>query len=208
MTMTYAQIRRAVLSHIGMYSIAGTPVPETYNNQEDYLLQIPQFFNEGLVNIRTSTKPLPEMISIGSDWEPVGDMLRYELPDDFYQLKSGGVSYLTPDGTYHKSTEYKLSGRKHILVPKYKKGKYLIEYYRYPAQLPEAPSDAYVLTEEVDVLQAAIVYAAAQLVMYDDEFRYATLYNDYESRLSRMSNGIAVEMGQVEDVYRIGGDYL
>ena len=57
--MTYAEIKRQTLELANMYSIAGEPVPGSYNNQQDYLNRIPSLINTALVNIRTLVKRDP-----------------------------------------------------------------------------------------------------------------------------------------------------
>ena len=62
--MKYADIKRAVLSHINQYTMAGSKVAPTYNNQADYLNRIPVLLNEALVNIRTLVKPIPVVLPL------------------------------------------------------------------------------------------------------------------------------------------------
>ena len=198
--MLYSEIKREVLGHIDQYSMAGTPVAASYNNQADYLSRIPVLINEGLVNIRTLVKPDPVVLPL-ENGEEYGGMMRYELPEDFWNLKTGGVSVIHR-GRFRKTNEYRLQGKKYILTPK-TEGVYTVEYYKYPDLLPldETLTDAFELEEDIEVIQTATYYAAANLVMREDEFMYASLYNDYESRLSRISPGITVEVQQVEDAY-------
>lgn len=198
--MLYSEIKREVLGHIDQYSMAGTPVAASYNNQADYLSRIPVLINEGLVNIRTLVKPDPVVLPL-ENGEEYGGMMRYELPEDFWNLKTGGVSVIRK-GQFHKTNDYRLQGKKYILIPK-TDAAYTVEYYKYPDLLPldKTLTDAFELEEDIEVIQTATYYAAANLVMREDEFMYASLYNDYESRLSRISPGITVEVQQVEDAY-------
>lgn len=198
--MLYSEIKREVLGHVDQYSMAGTPVAASYNNQADYLSRIPLLINEGLVNIRTLCKPSPVVLPL-ENGEEYGGMMRYELPEDFWSLKTGGVSVIR-NGQFHKTNDYRLQGKKYILIPK-TDAAYTVEYYKYPDLLPtdKALTDDFNLEEDIEVIQAATYYAAANLVMREDEFMYASLYNDYESRLSRISPGITVEVQQVEDAY-------
>ena len=199
--MKYADIKRAVLSHINQYTMAGAQVAQTYNNQADYLNRIPVLVNEALVSIRTLVKPIPVVYSLDYG-EPYGGMMRYELPEDFWSLRSGGVSVIR-DGKFRKTNQYRLQGKKYILVPE--DGSYTVEYYRYPVQLPldNTLTDSYELDEDPEVIQAATYYASAYLVLQEDEFAYATLYNDYESRLGRISPGVTAEVQPIEDSYGI-----
>lgn len=204
--MLYSEIKRETLGHIDQYSMAGAPVAASYNNQADYLSKIPILINEALVNIRTLVKP-EVMVYPLRGGQSYGDLIRYELPDDFWSLKTGGIS-LIRDGRFQKTNDYQLQGRKSILVP-VTDGTYTVEYYRYPNMLPTGSelTEDFDLEEDIEVIQAATYYAAANLVMREDEFMYASLYNDYETRLGRISPGITMEVKPVEDAYlfNIGG---
>jgi len=202
--MLYSEIKRTVLSHINQYTMAGTPVAVNYNNQADYLNRIPQLFNEGLVNIRTLVKPDPVVLPL-LNGEEYGGMLRYRLPADFWSLKSGGVSVIR-DGKFRKTNTYKLLGKDYILTPK-TEDQYTVEYYCYPVQLPLDPADNFSVDEDLEVIHAACYYAAANLLRLEDEFAYATLYNDYESRLGRISPGIRMEVAPVDDVYHFAANW-
>lgn len=200
--MLYSDIKRATLAHINQYTMSGSEVAPSYNNQADYLNRIPIYINEALVNIRTLVKPEPEIFTL-DDGEAYGNMIRYKLPSDFWSLRTGGVSVLR-DGRFERTSEYRLQGKKYILIPADAGGYFSVEYYRYPKQLPLDVEDDYELEEDLEVIQTATYYAAANLVLLEDEFAYASLYNDYESRLGRISPRVAVEVGTVQDAY--GGD--
>ena len=197
--MLYSEIKRETLGHINQYSMAGSPVAASYNNQADYLNRIPILINEGVLNVRTLVKPEPVVwpLETGEDY---GDMIRHELPEDFWTLKTGGVTVIR-DGRFQKTNNYRLQGRKYILIPKDAEGSFTVEYYKYPNKLPLSPAEDFELEEDIEVIQAATYYAAANLVLLEDEFAYASLYNDYESRLGRITRGVTAEVQPVEDAY-------
>lgn len=197
--MLYSEIKRETLSHLNQYSIAGAQIAPSYNNQADYLNRIPLLINEGLVNIRTLVKPDPVVYQL-TEGEEYGDMVRYELPEDFWNLKTGGVSAVI-NGKFTRTNNYKLQGKKFILVPGSEKGSYTVEYYKYPEKLPLNPKEDFDLQEDLEVIQTATYYAAANLILHDDPTTYSLLYNDYESRLSRISPGIRAEVDTVQDEY-------
>lgn len=205
--MKYADIKREVLGHINQYTMAGSQIAPSYNNQADDLNRIPVLINEALVNIRTLVKPIPVVLPL-TDGEPYGGMVRYALPEDFWSLRTGGVTEIR-DGQFRRTNQYRLQGQKYILVPEDRAGSYTVEYYRYPEQLPldNTLTDEYELEEDPEVIQTATYYAAANLVMLDNEFAYASLYNDYESRLGRISPGLTAEVSQVEDAYGMNWGY-
>lgn len=205
--MKYSEIKCETLAHIHQYSIAGSEIAASYNNQADYLNRIPVFINEGLMNIRTLVKPEPVVYPLEGG-EEYGGMIRHELPEDFWSLKSGGVTVIR-NGHFRKTNEYRLMGKQYILVPKCSGGSYTVEYYRYPAQLPldNALTEDYELEEDREVIQTATYYAAAQLALFDDSFMYASLYNDYESRLGRLGSKVTVEVQPVQDAYGFSGGW-
>lgn len=198
-TILYSEIKRNVLSLINQYTMAGQQVPDSYNNQADYLQKIPGLVNAALMNIRTTAKPGSVLHPL-SGGEAYAGYIRYEMPENFRKLKTGGVHRLK-GGLLEKTNTYRLMGGKTILLPKDDTAEYFVEYYCFPEQLPLICKDDYDLREDPDVLQAAIFYAAAMLVMQEDEFTYATLFNEYESRLQRMSYSPEVEVQPTSDVY-------
>lgn len=200
--MLYSEIKRATLSHLNQYSIAGTQIAASYNNQADYLNRIPLLINEGLVNVRTLVKPDPVLFQL-EEGELVGDLVRYKLPENCWSLKSGSVSVIQ-NGRFCKTNNYRLQGNDYILVPE-DAGSYTVEYYKYPELLPASPAEDYDLEEDIEVIHAATYYAAANLVLHDDPTTYSLLYNDYESRMSRISPGVRAEIQPVQDAYQFTG---
>lgn len=197
--MLYSDIKRETLSHIMQFTQRGNVIASSYNNQADYLNRIPHLINEAVVHIRTTVKPDPAVYQL-SEGAVIGDMVCYDLPSDFWTLRTGGVSVVR-DGSFHKTNNYRLQGKKSILIPKAAEGEYMVEYYRYPNQLPMNAKDSDELNEDIEIIQAATYYAAANLVTMEDEFTHTRLYNEYEARLARMTRGVAVEVAPVQDTY-------
>ena len=200
--MLYSDIRRETLGHIKRYSIAGTPIPASYNHQADDLNRISDLINEGVLLVRSTVKPESVVCTL-TEGEAVGELLRYTLPEDFYSLCSGGVSVVR-SGCFEKTNDYRLQGTHFILTPN-NGATYTVEYYRYPRKLPQTPAEDFDLEEDEEVIRAATYYAAANLALLDDEYAYVSLYNDFESRLSRMQRGVAVEVQSVADAYGFHG---
>lgn len=199
MTAVYGQLRREVLSRVRKYSIAGQETPASYNCQADDLNRIPLLLNEALVQLRTEGKR-DTAAAVLTGGEEYGGWVRYRLPEDCYALHTGGVTVLR-DGKPRRTNDYRLQG-KYILVPPGET--YTVEYDRYPVQLPPDAAEDLEIVEDPEVLHAAVCYAAAQLVMQEDEFAYAAFCNEYERRLSRLSAGVTAEVAAVADVY--GGE--
>lgn len=206
--MKYALIKRRVLEKIDQSTMAGEPVEPTYNDQQDYLYRIPALINEAIVDIRGRVKCEPVVFTLDDELcTELGGMLRWELPDNYNGMRTGGVACIR-HGRYFKFDDYVLQGKKAILIRKPRgwdddtdRPVFMIEYYPYPPQLPPDPTDNYDLDEEPDVIMAACCYAAANLVMREDEFMYATLYNEFESKLERMHRDVRVDMNGTDDIY-------
>lgn len=202
--MTYAQIKRAVLELINQYSIAGETVSPAYNNQSDYIHRIPNLINQALTRVRTETKPRRTSVRFAGGVVENG-VVSYTLPEDCWHVISGGV-HLIADGTVSPFREAHFLGHNTVIFPA--RGEdgaadtnaYLVEYHRYAEQLPAEPADDYELSEEPDVTQAALYYAAAMLVREDSAFDYAGLYNEWEARRQELRPPITVEHVPVGDV--------
>ena len=57
--MNYGQVKRRALALAQQYSIAGVPVKESYNNQADALLKLPDLVNDAQLLIATTARPIP-----------------------------------------------------------------------------------------------------------------------------------------------------
>ena len=202
--MTYREIKRRVLEHINRATIAGQEVSPAYNGQSDDLMRIPGLINEAVVSIRTLARPETGVFT-PEEGESMYGMKKYDLPTDYRSMKGGGV-YQVKDGRLESFGGWRLFGSRAILLPE---GRFLVEYCRYPDLLPEDPEEDFDYVQDVEVLYAAIYYAAANLVMPEDEFVYSALMRDYENRFARMITPVACTTGNVADVYAsFGGDGL
>ena len=216
--MTYEQVKNQVLQLLNQYTVAGTPVASSYNNQQDYLNRIPALVNDAMMEIATTARKIPAVLNLlvvdpdddEESEEPVvpydefGDRIRFELPADFYQFKTGDTFLTTEDGRALHTNRYEIQGRKYLLVPKkeIEAGRtYTITYYRYPTLLGEKPDADAELDNVAETHYAIPFYVAAFLVIHDDNFQFSAFYNKYEDKLQKMSPGIAVEAAAVGDVY-------
>lgn len=207
--MNYGQVRDFTLQLLNQYSVAGELVPSNYNCQQDYIARIPALVNDAVMEIATTAMKIPEVLDLSTITpEEYGDQLRYDLPEDFYQFRTGGA-LVDRDGKIRHTNFFSLQGRKYILIPKREKGNFTVEYYRYPRLLPETPSDSEELDNEPVTHTAVPYYVAAHLVIHDDAFKYSAFYNKYEDKLAKMSPGLEAEFTVVHDQYEdafYGGD--
>lgn len=223
--MTYQEVKKQVLKLLNQYTIAGSGVPDTYNNQADYIKRIPGLINDAMMELSTTVRKiearceLTEEGVVDADDSVVGDVavsdhqVVYCLPEDMYQFPSGSV-FRYRDGTngdLQRFSLFMLRGRKCIVLPKraLKAGGSLI-YYRYPVLLPEEDADIDP-TAELDnvpeVHRAIPYYVAGTLALHDDPFLASTLMNAYEDKLAKMQPEITAETGPVRDVYYPGRPY-
>ena len=202
--MTYEQVEKQVLQLLNQYTVAGAPVAESYNNQKDYLLRIPGLVNDAMMEIATTVKKIQEVVDLDTlSCEVIGDKLRYELPEDFYQFKTGDTFVtVMDDGRMLHTNRYSIQGRNYMLVPRDEVDSgafHTITYYRYPHLLSDKPDADEELDNTVDTHFAIPYYVAAFLVIHDDNFQFASFYNKYEDKLQKMSPGLSVEMTQASD---------
>lgn len=206
--MTFEQVQNQVLKLLNQYSVAGALVAPAYNNQQDYLNRVASLANDAVMEIATTARKIPatlDLSTLGS--EDAGDWVRYELPEDFYQFKTGDTLLTTDDGHLLHTNRYTISGQKYLLVPKREieeGSSYTITYYRYPRLLSDKPAPTDELDNAPETHYAVPFYVAAFLVIHDDNFLFASFYNKFEDKLAKMSAGLSVEARSVDDVYNFG----
>ena len=208
--MNYGQLKKLVMQLIFSESIAGEEISYTYNNQADYLRAIPGLANDGMMYIATTVKKIPEIVPLTSlRSEDFGPYTLYIMPNNFWRLNNGGLIWQRPDiydtqhFTYQRFHGYKLYANNKLMIPKNVPhlDQMMVEYYRYPEQLGDEPNDLTELDNTPDTHAVLPYYIAAQLVMYDDAFRYSALWNAFETRLSRITEPVTVEYAPVDDAY-------
>ena len=202
--MTYDYVEKQVLKLLNQYTMAGNNVAETYNNQKDYLERIPGLVNDAMMEISTTMRKIPVLVRLADlDSEDLGRQMRYTMPEDFYQLKSGDTVVTLDGATLHTQT-YAVLGQYYMLVPKAEVGDYAITYYRYPTLLPADRADVDPATELDNVPETHLAipyYVAGMLAMHDDPFLCATLMNGYEDKLAKMPPDISADVAATQDAY-------
>lgn len=203
--MNYGEARDRALQFINQYSIAGTKIASSYNNQEDYILRIPGLVNDAQMIIASGPRRMEESVLLDPrDAADMGSMYRYTLPEDLMDFVPGGLLVMSDDGPGN-FTGYTTLGEDYILVPKTLKSGAYLRYYRRPQFLDPKPLDTAPL-DNVALAQEPIPYfVAAELVMRDDAFAYATLYNIWLDRLGTIGRLPRPERQLVQDVYGWGG---
>jgi len=193
------------LQLLNQYSVAGSLVAESYNNQQDYILRIPSLVNDAVMEISTTARKIPTTLRLGElPWVDLGREVEYKLPEDFYQFVSGSVVRTVDGRTLHTNICTQRE-RKYLRVPKEEAGDYEVSYYRYPQLLPDSPADTDVLDNEPETHYAVPFYVAAHLVAHDEAFLYQAFYNKYEDKLAKMGPGVSAEVRGVADSYGFFG---
>jgi len=202
--MTYQWARDFVLQLLNQYSVAGSRVEESYNNQADYLGKIPKLLDDAQIYVATGSGKIRTITNTASlPRKPMGAWVFYQLPEDCWQVCSGGL--IRTDGPQlHRYSRYRLLGDNGIAVPKELDGELMLEYFRYPALLGDDPVDTTPLDNTREAQMALPYYVAAHLVMQDDAFAYSALMNEFEAKLARMGERLQAELTIVEDAYSAG----
>ncbi|MDO5445805.1 MAG: hypothetical protein Q4F31_09335 [Eubacteriales bacterium] len=200
--MLFGELKNRVLQLAFNYSLAGTPIPSTYNNQADYLAMIPGLVNEAQMDIAIShkriaaSKALSDMTSTLS-----GGFDKYSWPSDCWQPFSNGLlDPLTlmrfPAVRYMPDCFY---------VPSGTPGTYLFEYWRYPEAVSSATADATELDNTPDVHECLPYYVACGLLLYDDAYRAQEMRNEFLLRISKLREPLWLEPQPI--INRYFGEY-
>ena len=202
--MTYGELKNRVLELIFSYSVAGSQIPATYNNQADYIAMIPRLVNNGQMDIATSVKRIPAMTFLSElENEQVGERVLYKLPADCWMPFTGGLLF-PRSRRYERFFGYRVIAGK-LELPWHAPEGMALEYWRYPERVSAQTADSVELDNTPDVHECLVFYVAAHLLAYDDAYRYTVFLNMYEERISRLKEPIWIEPGPIEDVYRMRG---
>ena len=206
--MNYGQLKKQVLQLMFTESLAGEPIPDTYNNQADYIRAIPGLASDGMMYIAMTVKRIPAMKPLSQlKREDFGTHWLYTLPGSCWRMHNGGLIWprklYADEYTYERFHGYKMYANKKLMIPKNTPGldSMIVEYYRYPNGIDEETSDDTELDNTPDTHYALPYYIASQLVMYDDAFRYSAFWNAFETRLSRLSEPVTTEFAPLEEAY-------
>ena len=191
---------------INQYTIAGNDIALSYNCQDDYVLKIPALLDSAQKYLATTTRPIYAEYVL--DWDAAehkNGFYVFKMPSDFWQLIGRGIPVMK-DGVYTQYHRYRWMGRDKLVIPEQDRADMVVYYYRYPKPVPEKPDDDFELDNEPDAQEASAYYVAANLVMYDNAYAHASLYNEFESRRQQMFERPQTEYDSVEDLYGTPGD--
>nr|DAV27840.1 MAG TPA: hypothetical protein [Caudoviricetes sp.] len=200
--MTYGWARDYALELIHQYSIMGTEIQLSYNNQADYVRRIPKLVDDAQHYIATTKRKIRQIMPLDQlDYVDRGDWREYRLPWNCWQVSSAGlIRYNGP--RLQRFHRYHLLGGDRLALPLSMVGEPLsLEYYRLPSRIGDDPPDGAELDNSVDAQQAVPFYVAAHLVMLDNSFAYQALYNEFSDKLSLLGEQPQAEPEVVEDSY-------
>lgn len=190
--MNYHEAENMVLKLIDRYSVAGTPMALSYNNQADFVAKIPSLLDDALSVIAATVRKLPKTVPLSTlSCETVDHTCIYTLPEDCVQVCLSGA-----EGA-------RLLDENHLALPK-GTGEKFLSYYRRPALLGDSPAAETELDGTPETHTAAAYYAAAYLMLHEDEYAHKALLTEWERRLARLLPLPRAEVGRIENVYGEG----
>ena len=77
----------------------------------------------------------------------------------------------------------------------------MLEYWRFPEEVDDKTTDDTELDNTPDVHECLVYYVAANLLIYDDPYRYTVFKNAYEERKARLREPVWLEPGPIRNVY-------
>lgn len=182
--MKYQEAQNAVLKLIDRYSTAGDPIARSYNGQADFLVKIPPLLDDAMGIIAATVGKLRKTVPMASLER---DGAWYRLPEDCMR-----ASPLPVEGAWFPDEN-------HLAIPD-GAGEYLT-YYRRPVPLGENPDPTQELDGTEEMQRAALYYAAAYLLLHEDDFAHKALLTEWERHLSRLAALPRAETGTVQNVY-------
>lgn len=202
--MTIRECIDAVFQLLNQYSITGTVVPLSYNDQADNQNRMISLINDAQMQIATTVKPIDEHMTFIVPEIPAtvppADVV-YQMPDDFNYAIGVHLSPFHGHGMID-APRYKWVGEGTLLVPNRPAGAYRVDYCRFPVHYPATVDLNTELDNKPDT-HGAIPYFVASMIMIDENpSAYAALKNQWEDRLSRLGyKPPHASTTQVQDVY-------
>ena len=201
--MKFKEFRKLVLQHLDQYSVAGEEIPLAYNNQADYSERICALANIALRTIATQTAPLTAILdpqsSNAKKEEMENGLTKITMPTDFFKMTGQGIPTFGGDVDYARNMTYQFLPPNQIIVKTKDLPKIQIPYHRYPRQLHGQEDE--ILDGSETVADCASFYVAAQLARHDSPYAYQSLYNEFETMMTRLKPPLITEFSETEDVY-------
>lgn len=203
--MTIRACMDSALQLLNQYSIAGTLVPLSYNDQADTELRMINLINDAQMTIATTVKPIEAVHEFDVPVIKKPAMIEVQMPDDFNHVLA---IYFTRAGDPNRmpvpidASRYKWIGDSLLLVPNQPAGHYRITYNRYPVRYDMSTSKDTELDNKPDTHEIIPYFVAAMIAVDENPKAYYALYNVWETRLARLGYKPPHAVStQVEDMY-------
>lgn len=181
--MTLGTSKKIALALIDEYS----KTSDNLSEDEDILLKINLLFN-------TSYQYLSQIKKINAtstlDRTEKGNTLNYReynLPTDFYQLKSVVIKDGETKEKLNVKTDFYIENNK-IFVNDESDGEYVILYYKYPTEINEETEDSFVLELDQDACNVLPYAVASDILKSDVSMDYSIFEKKYQSMLEMLDN--------------------
>lgn len=202
--MTFSEFSKLVMQHLDQYSVAGTDIPDSYNNQIDYTSRICALANTALRTIATQAAPLlasfdPNAKDFRGKTDLGNGLTKIALPTDFWKMSGQGLPCFSSGEIYARNMHYNHLSDTEILVRTRELPGMMITYYRYPRRLQGQKNELLDCSDAA--ADCASYFVAAQLARQDSPYVYQSLYNEFEAMLARLKKPMITEMSRTEDVY-------
>lgn len=231
--MNYGEVRDRSLQLMNQYSLAGDVIERTYNNQADYLKRIPGLVDEAVMDIATEIRPIQEYRELRLDRtrDRLG-MPTFVLPDDLMDIVPGGFLVVERDDEMPQyDSGWARPDEHHVIFPrrgKHFNGRVFLEYYRRPHSVMDCVREGCPFTgttcdktapSEVEPPDCAPIdndpithsvipyYVAAHLFLGEDNFAYASLYNEWMAKRGRLAQAPQPHRHTVVDTYHLDHMY-
>lgn len=212
--MTIRQCMDAALQLLNQYSITGSLVPLSYNDQADTENRMLNLINDAQMQMATTVKPIVEFIEFTvtePDRNAPLDDVRFEMPEEMFEpmkvyfAKDKGHNFREIDANKYEWEEDTL------VVPDRPSGTYKVQYSRYPQRYDSTTDFDTELDNKPDTHEMIPYFVAAMIAIDENPKAYYAYYNVWETRLSRLGqkNPYAVSKN-IDDVYGLsyfGGIY-
>ena len=226
--MNYGEVRDAALKLINQYSLAGTEIASSYNNQADYLRRIPELVDDAVWKIATGPRRIQEYkeLRVDGNAKRMG-LPMYKLPEDFMDIAPDGLLVVDNEKEMpHWDSGFVKVNEHHIIFPERGprfKGKVFLMYFRKPRSIRDCrngeecpltggtctcedgeygqPPDCAVLDNETETHRPVPYYVAASLVKDEDAYVHDTLLGLWSDMYSSLYQQPLPHRGVVEDAY-------
>ena len=188
--MTIRQCMDFALQLLNQYSITGTLVPLSYNDQSDTELRMINLINDAQMEIAKTVKPIVETMTVEIPEPERGapiENISVSMPEDF--ICASRVYFTPANGlkqTMEEGSNYMWLGDDTLLLPNRPAGTYRIEYHRFPVRYDKDVDKSTELDNTPDTHEAIPYYIAAVISLDENQRAYFALYNIWETRLSRL----------------------